>query len=135
MNWIDMIKDGENGWLLMLMEVSETHFKNYFTTPSKFYKMLSNSKRSVGGVTNREYFKMNVTGGFYSVIGEQGLVKILLCLQGEKIQPLQINVRVRKLIPPSSVRILDMNEFRNWDFESCKNQLVGQHYFNHQMTF
>lgn len=135
MKWIDLINANIEEWLILMIEIEGEKFNNNFSTPSKFYKNLSNSKCSIGGITNREYFKMNVKGGFYSVMEEQGHMKLLLCLEGGKIHPLQLNVRIRKLLPQSSVRILKLEELSDWDFIHTKNQLVGQHYFNLQNLF
>jgi hypothetical protein len=60
------INENPTGWMIMKVVIPDNPIK-----PTYIYRMLNNSKSSVGGVTNREYFKKNSSGGFYAFYSEK----------------------------------------------------------------
>ncbi len=122
---IQEVTDNNNGWFIMEVCYSDNQIK-----PSEIYRLLHNSKSSVGGVTNRDYFKKNSTGGFYSYYYKNGITRILFCLRSKTLTNIELKVRTRKIIPKSDVRIIDSSEIRNFPFSDSKIQLIGVDYFN-----
>lgn len=131
LNTYNIIQDNPNEWKIIKIQVESDVFKNEIKTPSKFYRKLSNSKSSVGGMTNRQYFKQNVFGGFYTHQNQEGFIEILLCLKGTELSNLQLQVRIRKILPTSKVEVLDFDGIQENLFKKGKTQMVGGYYFNH----
>lgn len=133
-NTFNLIKENPTDWKIIKIQVEFDVFKNGIKTPSKFYRQLSNSKSSVGGVTNRKYFKQYVFGGFYTHQNHEGSIEILLCLKGTELSNLQLQVRIRKILPTSKVDVLESFDIHETLFTKGKTQMVGGYYFNNHQT-
>lgn len=123
------INENPTGWMIMKVVIPDNPIK-----PTYIYRMLNNSKSSVGGVTNREYFKKNSSGGFYAFHSENKLTKVIYCFRSNTLRPVELNVRIRKIVPFADVSILNPTELRDFPFEQCKIQMVGGYYFNQMLS-
>lgn len=97
----------------MLIEIKCNciHFDKTMKSPSAFYRMLSNSKQSLGGPrqTNRCWWKRTIQGGSYSYRKTDDVIEILFNVElksenllGVKLQFLS---RIKKMLPFSTVKI------------------------------
>ncbi len=119
------INENPTGWMIMKVVIPDNPIK-----PTYIYRMLNNSKSSVGGVTNREYFKKNSSGGFYAFYSENRLTKVIYCFRSNTLRPVELNVRIRKIVPFADVSILNPTDLMDFPFEQSKIQMVGVDYFN-----
>jgi hypothetical protein len=122
----DTITTNYCNWKIFEIVIDTPNFQRNVNSISQLYRKLTNSKCSIGGITNRDYFKKINGGGYFF---KQGLDKtqIVLCLEGEKISNIQLMVRIRKILPNSVVSVRD-NEILEY-LDSFKFQPVGKYYF------
>jgi hypothetical protein len=94
----DTITTNYCNWKIFEIVIDTPNFQRNVNSISQLYRKLTNSKCSIGGITNRDYFKKINGGGYFF---KQGLDKtqIVLCLEGEKISNIQLMVRIRKILP------------------------------------
>jgi len=124
---INEVRENSYHWKVIEIMCDNTFFQRTLKTPSRFYRKLTNSKSSIGGITNREYFKKEMNGGGYFFKMDKSNIKLYLCLKGETLSNIQLMVRIRKILPVSQVVILDDlpdSVITNYQF-----QPVGEYYF------
>ncbi len=123
---IETITSNYCNWRILEIVIDTSDFQRNVNTISQLYRKLTNSKCSIGGITNREYFKKINGGGYFF---KQGIDKtqIVLCLEGEKISNIQLMVRIRKILPNSVVSVKDIEILKFLD--NFKFQPVGKYYF------
>jgi hypothetical protein len=116
-----------NQWKVIQIVCDNTFFQKTLKTPSRFYRKLTNSKSSIGGITNREYFKGVTIGGGYFFKTDKSNIKLYLCLKGETLSNIQLMVRIRKILPVSQVVILE--DLPDTVINNYQFQPVGEYYF------
>lgn len=123
---IEKISQDKQNWKIVEVIAETNDFLKYVKTTSSLYRKLTNSKCSIGGLTNREYFK-KINGGGYFYNQNKDKTQIILCFEGDNIGNIQLLVRVRKILPNAVVSICDTDILgRIGDFNF---QPVGNYYF------
>ena len=123
---IEQIHQNQHNWKIVEVISDTNDFLRYIKSTSTLYRKLTNSKCSIGGITNRDYFK-KINGGGYFFKQNKDKTQIIFCFEGENIGNIQLLVRIRKLLPNSTVSICDtdiLNRIENFQF-----QPVGSYYF------
>jgi hypothetical protein len=110
-----------------------------FQTPSLFYRKLFKSNASIGGRSNRDFFKKYFCGGYYTFLRDSTQIEVIFILR-PKSQITNsiissINARLLKLNPKMEISMINGN-FRDdlcelLDKEEVKYMLqpIGDDYF------
>jgi hypothetical protein len=124
---INEVRENSYHWKVIEIQCDNIFFQKTLKTPSRFYRKLTNSKSSIGGITNREYFKGVTIGGGYFFKTDKSNIKLYLCLKGETLSNIQLMVRIRKILPVSQVVILE--DLPDTVINNYQFQPVGEYYF------
>lgn len=105
----DMIN---SNFVLVVVSYKTEDFFKYNRSISKFYQKLTNSKSSVGKLSNRDWFK-NIKNGFYKFQVTPETTIIYIALEPKKLlNELDLKTRIKKIKPfPESI-VIGINDFQ-----------------------
>jgi len=116
----------KSNFVLIILNYSTQDFFKYNKSVSKFYQKLTNSKSSVGKLSNREWFK-NIENGFYKYQVTPEKTTVYICLQPlRKLSELDLKTRIKKIKPypvdmeigVNDYKLLDKYFFNLFDYNS-----------------
>ena len=113
-------KNTKPDFVLIVLHYKTSEFFKYNLTISKFYQKITNSKSSVGKLSNREWFK-NIRNGFYKYQVSPETTTIYLAFEPKKqINELDLKTRIKKVKPFPDVIEIGLNDF----------DLLDKYFFN-----
>jgi hypothetical protein len=114
------------------------YFISRFKSPSFYYRKLSKSNSSIGGRTNKDFFKRYFSGGYYTFFRTPEKINLFFFLRKTKeITPsmiLSLKIRLMKLSSNSTIQIepSTKNELESWlNMDGIKTilQPIGEDYY------
>ena len=106
-------------WFVFDVRIKLKPFLMRFKTISSYYRMLSQSEYSLGRLSNRSFFKSRFSHGWYRVVIDKEVIRIVFVLKAKKLERkdqdiFQLIWRSKRLIN-SPVLIYPLNELSNTD--------------------
>ena len=93
-------EDKDENWYAIKINFDTEKFHRRCNSPSEFYKLLTNSKMGINGVTNREWYSRLGANGFYYFNETDGILEIrFLTDTKRKMSMIEFKARVLKICP------------------------------------
>ena len=121
---ISQMRNNENLKAVYVKTSSENFEKRFSSSISLFFKTLTNSKQSVGGVSNREFYKSIKEGGgvFFSLYDRKDFEIIIIYESKDyNVNELGWKTRVKKILGLNTE--IQFGTFQ--DYEKKVNDMVG----------
>lgn len=132
---IDSIKSNPNIKAIRVLTSSENFQRRFKGSISYFFRNLKNGLNSIGGVSNRDFFR-NLSGCYFSLEEVNSFEIIILYDSSVKeLNHSQVIIRIKKLLGlDTSIKFGDYSEYANRIKEMIgivrKTQTFGDFYFN-----
>jgi hypothetical protein len=133
-----MMTSNFDDFLKVQVSMDFKYFISRFKSPSFYYRKLSKSNSSIGGRTNKDFFKRYFSGGYYTFFRTPEKINLFFFLRKTKeITPsmiLSLKIRLMKLSSNSTIQIepSTKNELESWlNMDGIKTilQPIGEDYY------
>lgn len=115
---LEIVSKSKN-WMMYKFSYSLKNFTSAFKTPSSFNAKFLNGNQTIGGKTNRQFFKEDVKGGFYFHYTTDDFSKIVFIyyfeyddFEKEPYITTNIKLRIKKVLNTrvESLPVLNVDE-------------------------
>lgn len=132
---IESLRIKQNLLLVQVITTTENFEKRYEGSISYFFRCLKNGLYSLGGVSNREYFK-GISGVYFSLEeGEEFEIIIIIDTSIKVLNELQIKSRIKKLLGYDAK--INFGTYAEFEYRikemigiKRKSQVFGDYYFD-----